>query len=758
MNRQFILASCAISLLLCSSCGRKASPEYTVTWHDLLEQLVQPDRIARLDAPNSPIVTSYDRTGGNNDFNNYLREGPSGWWVIADLKGPGYVSRFWFTGAESQEHRVRFYFDGERTPRIDMTIGELCGGAEPFLYPLGQYENYCWYTYIPIPYEESLVIMVERGGFKQGGWPRLFYQVNHVSLPEGQVVASFSPDLSERDLEVLRSIRDQWRRHDFFDAPVHTDTVRHRVTIQAGESAQIQWPSGPALIRVLRITPDYAARDSAMAREALMRDVVLTMSWNDQADASVEVPLGDFFGSVWRRQRFQSMYFGKDENTFISRFPKPYERSGSLALRNEGDEAVSFDVEADVEALPAWDSGWGYFHARWNRTSPQDVGRPHPIVNAVGAGKLAGCLLAVVSADQSWWILEADEWIRIDEEVMPGWRGTGLEDYFNGGWYYQNATVRPWNGISFKAPLRAVQYRLHVTDPVVFRSSIDMQFERGPGNNSRGWMESVAYYYMAEPQASGSRLGARRDRLPPDDPFAPQTVMTELNNMERLGDYRGASEFIDYFLERFPGFPFADPLRLRQIAYREYLEGFDVARPLYEAFMATTTNPAALKQAEDLLWFHEDPSHALWAAYCNTRTRLWINGRAHSTIEHPAQMFVFRVQLRPGTHVLGLQSRWKEYPDWVQAYLRTHQQDIYTTPEWRQAFNPSGNWSDPGYDADGWKPVGGTGVKGPPEIPYLWVEPHAYVNMQSKAVGLRPTEEWPDRSGYFAFRTTFTFK
>ena len=102
-----------------------------VTFSDLVGRLTNIEQMARLDVDNAMLVSSYDRTGGNDDFNNFLRDADEkGWSVMADLKGPGYISRFWFTGGEASQ-RIRLYFDGEKKPRVDMTVGEWCGGRDP---------------------------------------------------------------------------------------------------------------------------------------------------------------------------------------------------------------------------------------------------------------------------------------------------------------------------------------------------------------------------------------------------------------------------------------------------------------------------------------------------------------------------------------------------------------------------------------------------------------------------------------------------
>ncbi|MBO4648416.1 MAG: DUF2961 domain-containing protein, partial [Lentisphaeria bacterium] len=115
--------------------------------------------------------------------------------------------------------------------------------------------------------------------------------------------------------------------------------------------------------------------------------------------------------------------------------------------------------------------------------------------------------VAETSFDGSWWLLEGDECIEADGRVF---QGTGMEDYFNGGWYYRGASFTPWSGILDRAPFRVGQYRFHLTDPVPFADRFSMQVERGDRNVSHGDIRSVAFFYLDDPQAVPDAAGAER--------------------------------------------------------------------------------------------------------------------------------------------------------------------------------------------------------------------------------------------------------
>ena len=747
----------ALAVLALGGCSREEPESGGIGLLELTHELTNLTRIARLDTPGCALISSYDRAGGNKDYNNSLRKSSDkGWVVLADLEGPGYVSRFWFTGGDNNR-RVRMYFDDEWKPRIDMTLNELCGTREPFLPPLAIYENYCCYNLVPLPYAKRLRIETQEGGQKPDGQPFLFHQINYSSLPKGTVVRSFPKKLTPGELVALRAARDFWAAPGRL-REVWAPSVEASVTLPPNTVSNVLTVSGPAVLRALRLEPAFDALPSATARDALLRNVIVRIRWNDAASASVEAPLGDFFGSFWHRARYDSFYFGLATNTFESRFPMPFETSAQVSLENQGPDPVDIRAAAAVEPLKAWDPAWGYFHSGWYRTTPQDAGRPHPVLSAKGRGKYVGCVLSATSMDRTFWMLEGDESIRKDSEPAPGWLGTGLEDYFNGGWYYQNVLARPLHGLPFKTFFRTIQYRVHLMDPVCFDSSLDMAFERGPDNASHGYLESVCFYYLDKPSAAFARLGAAVARIPPDDPMAKATVMPELWNDERFNDYAGAREFVDRFLAKFPDFEFAPILRLRQVAYDERMKGFAAVAPAYERIAATESNKSAQAYAQLLLWYNQDARRVLVGAYCNTETKVFLDGSEIGAAANPQQMLVWPRVLAPGRHVVALQAAFKPYPDWIQFSLRAHSGDIDTTVEWKHAVNPAGDWRRLDYDDSGWAKVGGTGVKGPPEEPYIWVFPDPFVDMQSKATGLRGSIEWASRQGAMVYRKTFEIR
>ena len=724
-----------------AGCGPRPAGE-PVTTAALAARLAEPLWLARLDQPDTRMHTSYDRTGGNDDFGTFLRDSREpGWKVLVDLKGPGFVSRVWFTGAkDGYPHRFRFYFDGEETPRLEGDVKELFGGRfAPFLAPLAEYNNYCWYSFVPLPYAKSLRIECERG--PAGAKP--YFQISESALPRGTPVETFAWPLPEPAVAALENARAVWADNRLPAAGEKTESI-----LADWKEGVIL--SGPAVIRRLEFVPDWA-RIPEESRDAVLRDWMVSIRWDGATNESVKVPLGDLCGVPWRRVRARSLYFGMEGEALFCAFPMPFAKSAEIRLEAGRVAPVPVAIRAWVEPRPAAaPDALGYFHANWRRTTPTDVGRPHPILRVQGQGKFVGCLLSVVTLDGSYWALEGDESIRRDREKTPGWLGTGLEDYFNGGWYYQNVMAGPTHGLFVKEPFRAVQYRVHAMDPARFAESLDMEFERGPDHASRAYFESVGWAYLDRPQTADTvRLRPEHRAAPGDSRLDAMTLMTALWNHERFGDWQGARDELAARLRRY-GAALPAPAR-RMLEFRlalldEKLGGPD---PL-PTYLADAEPDVAM--AAKMIQRSRTETGALAVFYANMPAKLFLDGREVLQASHPERPAAAAFDLAAGTHVLAIQTPRQRYPDWVQLALRGKDWFAGTDATWKYAFNPAGDWAAADYDDSAWPPLAGPGVKGPPEEPFVWVEPDPFLGMQSLALGLRPFVDWPAQGGSVVYR------
>ena len=270
-----------------------------------------------------------------------------------------------------------------------------------------------------------------------------------------------------------------------------------------------------------------------------LRKVVLRMWWDDEAEPSVEAPVGDFFGLGHAQVTyFQALPLQMFYRGFNCWFPMPFARRARVTVRNEADDRVRYFYYLDYEAYGRLPDDEARFHAQWRRENPTIVNPPdatssegrrlnltgqdnYVILEAVGHGHYVGCHLDVDMPEPGWWG-EGDDMFFVDGEPWPPrLHGTGTEDYFGGAWdynYLKQTYNTPYFGYHFKTSEdytgKHSQYRFHVEDPVHFKTSLRVTIEHGHANDKQGDWSSTAYWYQTEPHLIFPVLPPVERRLP----------------------------------------------------------------------------------------------------------------------------------------------------------------------------------------------------------------------------------------------------
>ena len=269
---------------------------------------------------------------------------------------------------------------------------------------------------------------------------------------------------------------------------------RDRHEIAPGDSVVLLDLAGPGVIRHLWITV-------ASSDPHYLRRVSLKMYWEGETNPSVDVPLGDFFGNGFDKTHYTAVPMGVSSGGFYSYLPMPFRKKAKIvAVNGTGQVVDAFYFNADAELGAPLPTPLATFHARWNRDQRTTSREPHRILEAVGSGHLVGVVLNAEAYTDGYWFLEGDERFFVDGEFRG--QGTGTEDYFNGGWYFQDGPfAAPYHGVISMDPElgRIAAYRWHLPDPVRFRDSIRVELEHGHGNEVVADYATVAYWYQTEP-------------------------------------------------------------------------------------------------------------------------------------------------------------------------------------------------------------------------------------------------------------------
>lgn len=323
-------------------------------------------------------------------------------------------------------------------------------------------------------------------------------------------------------LRELATLRDAKRRRiSSYDRTGGNDDRMH---IKPGVTATIADISGAGCITHIWVTMDCHS-------ENFLRKVVLRMYWDGEDDASVEVPIGDFFGmGHGEHKNFVSAPLDmspEDGKSFNCWFPMPFADGAHIEVTNESDETLIFYYYVDYEEYESLPEDQARFHASWHRENPTEgiseeglknnqfqledentTGEGNYVVlEAEGRGHYVGCNLNIHNLRYTgkWnWYGEGDDMIFIDGEPFPpSLHGTGTEDYFNTAWCPTQEVNAPYHGI-IKAgdpnwAGKITLYRYHIADPIMFEESIKVTIEHGHNNHRSDDWSSTAYWYQVEP-------------------------------------------------------------------------------------------------------------------------------------------------------------------------------------------------------------------------------------------------------------------
>ncbi len=96
--------------------------------------------------------------------------------------------------------------------------------------------------------------------------------------------------------------------------------------------------------------------------------------------------------------------------------------------------------------------------------------------------------------------MEGDERIYVDGNATPVMQGTGVEDLFNAGWYFERGLFTlPMHGHTAHSARdgqdRVAAYRLFLQDAIPFRTHLRVSMEHGIRNSVAMDSWTLVYYY-----------------------------------------------------------------------------------------------------------------------------------------------------------------------------------------------------------------------------------------------------------------------
>ncbi|GAB2989489.1 DUF2961 domain-containing protein [Amycolatopsis acidiphila] len=361
-----------------------------------------------------------------------------------------------------------------------------------------------------------------------GGWVDQTIEVpasitaGKSSVQIANTFVSSAEDVNEFRYEIHSKVGNQWVRTDIMDVgPNHpSDEAVHGYRITGAT-----W----AGLRQFR----YAtSADQTAASDAVLDGLRLRIRFDGQT--TVDAPVGEFFGSGLGKYASRTLMHSidtTDNGAFTSWWPMPYARNAVVQLVNTSDVpvnggSVSVTTARDGSVANGLAQGsLGYFHATQHRADTV-TGQDWTFLTTQGRGLFYGVTTSMrghipPGPTHQMNFLEGDERMYPDGSATPVEYGTGSEDFYESGWYFQDARDGGVEGVPYAMPQAGLvshengadgcqyvclgAYRLLLAEAVPFGNGVEFDIEHGDRSQMPANYSSTAYWYgQATPSLTAS--------------------------------------------------------------------------------------------------------------------------------------------------------------------------------------------------------------------------------------------------------------
>lgn len=296
--------------------------------------------------------------------------------------------------------------------------------------------------------------------------------------------------------------------------------VNPYIIINAGETTTIAEMEGPGAIQHIWMTPT-----------GVWRNAILRIYWDDEKEASVECPVGDFFGMGWGEYApLRSLAVCVNPGSaFNCYWAMPFRKKCKITMENINTENMVLYYQVDYTLTEVPEDA-GYFHAQFRRANTNNTS-DYTIVDGIkGKGQYVGVYMAWGVNNNGWWGEGEIKFFMDGDTRFPTICGTGTEDYFCGSYNFENKVKHeyevfntPYSGLSqvikpdglYKSQQRFGLYRWHIMDPIRFEKDLKVTIQdlgwRSGGRYlpQRSDIASVVFWYQREPHAHFPKLPSK---------------------------------------------------------------------------------------------------------------------------------------------------------------------------------------------------------------------------------------------------------
>ena len=288
---------------------------------------------------------------------------------------------------------------------------------------------------VPMPYQRSMRVTTQHNP--------LFHHVTYRSFADAQGIPSFDP--ADAATDVVNLLRAAGTRDP---KPAQPGAPRSAVPTPSPPTGQVIIASltGPRAVTALRLrVPDASATDSR-ARTAAAADHL-------RRPDDCGLAGGEFFGSGLGERPVRSLMFAMDTapgGWYSSLVADAVPAAAAVTLVNTdgvdlagvGWEVTSAPGAKWTDALAA-DGDAGYFTAQSRRGDDHrgaGLDRRRQSPDAASSSASSQTMRGHVADGNTRGYLEGDERVYVDGAATPQLHGTGTEDFYESGWYFNRGT------------------------------------------------------------------------------------------------------------------------------------------------------------------------------------------------------------------------------------------------------------------------------------------------------------------------------
>ena len=486
-----------------------------LTQADLLHRLIDLERLCRAPPAGERYGLFSSRgaaaaAAGSADAVRFLSRTPDGWDVVAEMAGPGAITRFW---CQDPQGELRLVIDGAVT--VETPLKELfAGGVEPLGEPLA-YQTAAgggWNCYFPIAYAQRCQVLVREC--------RSHYQVDYVTFPAGTQVEPFRTELDEAGQAALKSVKAALK-HGLKESQLLGGAKPMTLAVQ--DDVKPKGKLGDSVEKAGTVRAFYVAlTDRNEPRDLYaLGQVVLRIWFDGERQPGVEAPLADFFGSGFDRAPYRSLPLGTDfwsdiPTVFVNEgwfmycfFPMPYRNGMRVELENLSGRKIGLMIYMRIDRRdPPTDAL--RFNARFRAERPA-TSEAFDLLRTAGRGRVVGLVLNVDCPRTEWWGAGG-------HSITLGGRSSALAGDGVAGLLGDAPPLRPFDrplhGVTRTGPYgKQSGYRWFIGDCVSFDDGVHLRIEthREAGARDTDYSSVVYWYGAAGAAVSGFEpLNAQR--------------------------------------------------------------------------------------------------------------------------------------------------------------------------------------------------------------------------------------------------------